>query len=98
MGRVLNTDKFAPPTKGEWYLGADQQYISHEHRNFVAFDVVNRKVVWRGSPAPFCRARSPPRAGWCSPATCAAISAIDAGSGKVLWHFSTGSGIIGSDR
>ena len=48
--------KFKPPTNGEWYLGADyQQYLTSEHPgNFVAFDVVQRKVVWRAvSPAPF---------------------------------------------
>ena len=41
-------DKFSPPTKGEWYLGADyQQYLipGQETGNFVAFDLKSRKVV-----------------------------------------------------
>ena len=49
-------DKLKAPTNGEWYLGADyQQYLSSEQPgNFVAFDVVHRKVKWRAvSPAPF---------------------------------------------
>ncbi len=48
--------KFEPPAKGEWYLGADyQNYLtSDQPGNFVAFDVVERKVIWRAvSPAPF---------------------------------------------
>ena len=49
-------DTFEPPITGEWYLGADYQlYLTSDNPgNFVAFDVVNRKVVWRSaSPAPF---------------------------------------------
>jgi mono/diheme cytochrome c family protein len=92
--------KFEPPAKGEWYLGADYQnyLISENPGNFVAFDVVGRKVLWRTvSPAPF----------WaCAVATSAGLVftgdmrgyflALDGRTGEVLWRFQTGSGIIGS--
>ena len=54
--RMWAESEFEEPTNGELYLGADyQQYmISEEPGNFVAFDVVNREVLWRKtSPAPF---------------------------------------------
>ncbi len=93
-------DKFAPPTNGEWYLGADyQQYLTSDNPgNFVAFDIVKRKVAWRAvSPAPFW-------AGAVSTSTGLVFTgdmrgyfmALDARTGTLLWQFQTGSGIIGS--
>ncbi|MBM3395286.1 MAG: PQQ-dependent dehydrogenase, methanol/ethanol family [Betaproteobacteria bacterium] len=94
-------DKFSPPTKGEWFLGADyQQYLLPDRPtgNFVGFDVSNRKVAWRvTSPAPF----------WAGAVSTAGgivftgdmrgyFMAIEAKTGKVLWTFQTGSGIIAS--
>ncbi len=93
-------DQFEPPTNGEWYMGADyQQYLSSENTgNFIGFDVVNRKVLWRvTSPAPF----------WAGAVTTSSglvftgdmrgyVMALDARTGTVLWQFQTGSGIIGS--
>jgi mono/diheme cytochrome c family protein/outer membrane protein assembly factor BamB len=92
--------KFPRPVNGEWYLGADyQQYLTSKNPgNFVAYDVVKRKVAWRAvSPAPF----------WAgSVATSSGIvftgdmrgyfMALDAKTGRNLWQFQTGSGIIGS--
>ena len=52
--KMWDEDQIEPPTNGEWYLGADyQQYMMSDNPgNFVAFDVVERKVVWRAvSPA-----------------------------------------------
>ena len=92
--------KFPRPTNGEWYLGADyQQYLTSKNPgNFVAYDVVKRKVAWRAvSPAPF----------WAGSVTTSSgivftgdmrgyFMALDARTGKNLWQFQTGSGIIGS--
>ncbi len=94
-------DKFAPPTKGEWYLGADyQQYISHDGStgNFVAVDVPGRKVVWRvASPAPFWAGAVATSGGLVFTGDMRGyFMAIDAGTGTVRWQFQTGSGIIGS--
>jgi alcohol dehydrogenase (cytochrome c) len=94
-------DKFAPPTKGEWYLGADyQQYISHGDNtgNFVALDVATRKVAWRVvSPVPFWAGAVATAGGLVFTGDMRGyFLAIDAKTGKVLWHFQTGSGIIGS--
>lgn len=94
-------DKFAPPTKGEWYLGADyQMYSTHGDNtgNFVAFDVANRKVVWRvASPVPFWAGAVATSSGLVFTGDMRGyFLAIDATTGKVLWHFQTGSGIIGS--
>ncbi len=94
-------DKFAPPTKGEWYLGADyQMYNTHGDNtgNFIAFDVANRKVVWRvASPVPFWAGAVATSSGLVFTGDMRGyFLAIDAATGKVLWHFQTGSGIIGS--
>ena len=93
-------DRFAPPTKGEWYLGADyQQYLTNENPgNFVGFDVVNRKVMWRvASPAPFWAGAVATSSGLIFTGDMRGyFMAIDARSGEVLWQFQTGSGIIGS--
>lgn len=93
-------DKFQRPTKGEWYLGADyQQYLTSEHPgNFVAFDVANRKVVWRvTSPAPFWAGAVATESGLVFTGDMRGyFMALDARTGTVLWQFQTGSGIIGS--
>jgi len=94
-------DKFSPPTKGEWYLGADyQQYLipGQETGNFVAFDLKSRKVVWRvTSPAPFWAGSVATGSGLVFTGDMQGyVMAIDSRSGKVLWSFQTGSGIIGS--
>jgi cytochrome c5 len=92
--------KFEPPAKGEWYLGADyQQYLMSENPgNFVAFDVVERKVVWRAvSPAPFWAGAVATSSGLVFTGDMRGyFMAIDARSGTILWQFQTGSGIIGS--
>ena len=52
--KMWDEDQIEVPTNGEWYLGADyQQYMTSDNPgNFVAFDVVERKDVWRAvSPA-----------------------------------------------
>jgi mono/diheme cytochrome c family protein len=93
-------EKLSRPANGEWFLGADyQQYLTSKNPgNFVAYDVVKRKVAWRvTSPAPF----------WAGSVTTSAgivftgdmrgyFMALDARTGKKLWQFQTGSGIIGS--
>ena len=93
-------DKFEPPTRGEWYLGADyQQYLMSDNPgNFVAFDVVNRKVSWRAvSPAPFWAGAVATSTGLVFTGDMRGyFMALDAHSGTVLWQFQTGSGIIGS--
>ena len=93
-------DTFAPPTSGEWYLGADyQQYLTSDNPgNFVAFDVVNRKVVWRSaSPAPFWAGAVATSSGLVFTGDMRGyFMAFDAYSGTLLWQFQTGSGIIGS--
>ena len=93
-------DQFEPPTKGEWYLGGDyQQYLTSENPgNFVGFDVVNRKVLWRVvSPAPFWAGAVATSSGLVFTGDMRGyFMALDARSGKVLWQFQTGSGIIGS--
>ncbi|MGH9324268.1 MAG: PQQ-dependent dehydrogenase, methanol/ethanol family [Vicinamibacteria bacterium] len=93
-------DKLVPPTNGEWYLGADyQQYLTSDHPgNFVAFDVVNRKVLWRAvSPAPFWAGAVATSSGLVFTGDMRGyFMAFDAHSGTLLWQFQTGSGIIGS--
>ena len=93
-------DQFEPPTKGEWYLGGDyQQYLTRENpENLVGFDVVNRKVLWRVvSPAPFWAGAVATSSGLVFTGDMRGyFMAIEAESGKVLWQFQTGSGIIGS--
>ena len=91
---------FEPPTDGEWYLGADyQQYLtSEEPGNFLAFDVVGRKVLWRQtSPAPFWAGSVATSSGLVFTGDMRGyFMALDARTGTVLWRFQTGSGIIGS--
>ena len=93
-------DQFEPPTNGEWYMGADyQQYLSSENTgNFVGFDVVNRKVLWRvTSPAPFWAGAVATSSGLVFTGDMRGyVMALDARTGTVLWQFQTGSGIIGS--
>jgi alcohol dehydrogenase (cytochrome c) len=92
--------KLKAPSNGEWYLGADyQQYLtSDEPGNFVAFDVVKRKVVWRVvSPAPFWAGAVATASGLVFTGDMRGyFMALDARSGELLWRFQTGSGIIGS--
>ena len=98
--RFWAEDQFAPPTRGEWYLGGDyQQYLTSDNPgNFVGFDVVERKVLWRVvSPAPFWAGAVATSSGLVFTGDMRGyFMAIDAGSGEVLWQFQTGSGIIGS--
>ncbi|HEY6549356.1 MAG TPA: PQQ-dependent dehydrogenase, methanol/ethanol family, partial [Vicinamibacteria bacterium] len=92
--------KLKAPTNGEWYLGADyQQYLTSDHPgNFVAYDVVKRKVVWRAvSPAPFWAGAVATSSGLVFTGDMRGyFMALDARSGELLWQFPTGSGIIGS--
>jgi len=91
---------FKPPTKGEWYLGGDyQQYLTSENPgNFVAYDIVERKVVWRAvSPAPFWAGAVATSSGLVFTGDMRGyFMAFDARTGTELWKFQTGSGIIGS--
>ena len=93
-------DTIVPPTAGEWYMGADyQQYLTSDTPgNFVAFDVVARKVVWRSvSPAPFWAGAVATSGGLVFTGDMRGyFMALDMKSGEVLWRFQTGSGIIGS--
>lgn len=93
-------DKFEPPTNGEFYMGADyQQYLMSDlPGNFVAFDVVERKVLWRAvSPAPFWAGAVATSTGLVFTGDMRGyFMALDAHTGTVLWQFQTGSGIIGS--
>ena len=93
-------DKLKPPTNGEWYLGADyQQYLTSENPgNFVAYDVVNRKVLWRQvSPAPFWAGSVATSTGLVFTGDMRGyFMALDARTGTLLWQFQTGSGLIGS--
>ena len=93
-------DELEPPTKGEWYLGADyQQYLTTENPgNFVGFDVVNRRLLWRTvSPAPFWAGALATSTGLVFTGDMRGyFMALDARTGAVLWQFQTGSGIIGS--
>ena len=93
-------DQFEPPTNGELYMGADyQQYTTSENPgNFVGFDVVNRKVVWRSvSPAPFWAGAVATSSGLVFTGDMRGyFMAFDARTGTLLWQFQTGSGIIGS--
>ena len=92
--------KFEPPAKGEWYLGADyQNYLTSDHPgNFVAFDVVERKLLWRAvSPAPFWAGAVATSSGLVFTGDMRGyFMALDARTGEVLFRFQTGSGIIGS--
>ncbi len=98
--RMWEEGTFEPPTNGEWYLGADyQQYLTSDNPgNFVAFDVVNRKVVWRAvSPAPFWAGAAATSTGLVFTGDMRGyFMALDARTGTLLWQFQTGSGIIGS--
>jgi alcohol dehydrogenase (cytochrome c) len=98
--KFWDEEKFAPPSSGEWYLGADyQQYLTSDHPgNFVAFDVVHRKVLWRAvSPAPFWAGAVATSTGLVFTGDMRGyFMALDARSGAILWQFQTGSGIIGS--
>ena len=98
--KMLEEDQFEVPTNGEWYLGADyQQYMTSDNPgNFVAFDVVERKVVWRAvSPAPFWAGAVATSTGLVFTGDMRGyFMALDARNGTVLWQFQTGSGIIGS--
>ena len=93
-------DQFEPPTRGEWYLGADyQQYLTSDNPgNFVGFDVVNRRILWRvTSPAPFWAGAVATSSGLVFTGDMRGyFMALDARSGELLWRFQTGSGIIGS--
>jgi len=93
-------DKLVRPTNGEWYLGADyQQYLTSENPgNFVAFDVVNQKILWRHtSPAPFWAGSVATSSGLVFTGDMRGyFMALDARTGTLLWQFQTGSGIIGS--
>ena len=91
---------FEPPTNGEWYLGADyQQYLTSDNPgNFLAFDVVNRKIIWQqNSPAPFWAGSVVTSSGLVFTGDMRGyFMAFDARTGTLLWQFQTGSGIIGS--
>ncbi len=93
-------DSFAPPSDGEWYLGADyQQYVTSENPgNFIAYDVLNREVLWRlTSPAPFWAGSVATSSGLVFTGDMRGyFMALDARTGTLLWQFQTGSGIIGS--
>jgi alcohol dehydrogenase (cytochrome c) len=93
-------DKFAPPTQGEWYLGADyQMYLTSENPgNFVGFDVEKGEILWRiASPAPFWAGALTTETGLVFTGDMRGyFMAIDGHTGSVLWQFQTGSGIIGS--
>ena len=92
--------KLEAPKNGEWYLGADyQQYLSSDKPgNFVAFDVVRRKVVWRAvSPAPFWAGAVATSTGLVFTGDMRGhVMALDARSGALLWEFRTGSGLTSS--
>ena len=98
--KMWEEDQIEVPTNGEWYLGADyQQYMMSDNPgNFVAFDVVDRKVVWRAvSPAPFWAGAVATSTGLVFTGDMRGyFMALDAHNGTVLWQFQTGSGIIGS--
>ena len=92
--------EFQPPTNGELYLGGDyQNYLTSDlPGNFVAFDVVERKVLWRSvSPAPFWAGAVATSSGLVFTGDMRGyFMAFDARTGTILWRFQTGSGIIGS--
>lgn len=98
--KFWDEDDFAPPTNGEWYLGADyQQYLlSDNPGNFIAFDVVQRKILWRRtSPAPFWAGSVVTSSGLVFTGDMRGyFMALDVRTGALLWQFQTGSGIIGS--
>ena len=91
---------FEPPKNGEWYLGADyQQYLTTEMTgNFVAFDVVRRKIVWRKqSPVPFWAGSVATSGGLVFTGDMRGyFMALNARTGELLWQFQTGAGLIGS--
>jgi alcohol dehydrogenase (cytochrome c) len=94
-------DKFEKPTQGEWYLGADyQQHLRPDMPNgaFVAWDVANRKPLWRvESDQPFWAGALVTQGGLVFTGDNHGYAlALDAKSGKILWHFPTGSPISGS--
>ncbi len=98
--RFWEEGTFQPPTNGEWFLGADyQQYLTSDAPgNFLAFDVVKRKVLWRQtSPAPFWAGSVATSSGLVFTGDMRGyFMAFDARTGTLLWQFQTGSGIIGS--
>src|SRR5262249_19275697 len=98
--KFWSKEKVTLPANGEWYLGADyQQYMSSDQPgNFVAFDVVARKVRWRAvSPAPFWAGAVATSSGLVFTGDMRGhFLALDARTGAQLWKFQTGSGIIGS--
>ncbi|MDA1314704.1 MAG: PQQ-dependent dehydrogenase, methanol/ethanol family [Acidobacteria bacterium] len=98
--KFWNEGEFQPPTNGELYLGGDyQNYLtSDQPGNFVAFDVVKRKVLWRSvSPAPFWAGAVATSSGLVFTGDMRGyFMALDARTGTILWRFQTGSGIIGS--
>ena len=76
-----------------------QQYLTSDNPgNFVGFDVVEQKVLWRVvSPAPFWAGAVATSSGLVFTGDMRGyFMALDARSGDVLWQFQTGSGIIGS--
>ena len=91
---------FQPPTNGEWYLGADyQQYLTSDNPgSFLAFDVVQRRIIWQQtSPAPFWAGAVATSSGLVFTGDMRGyFMAFDARTGTLLWQFQTGSGIIGS--
>ena len=94
-------DKIEKPTQGEWYLGADyQQHLRPDVPNgaFVAWDVANRKPLWRlESDQPFWAGALVTQSGLVFTGDNHGYAlALDAKSGKILWHFPTGSPISGS--
>jgi len=98
--KFWDEDQLERPTNGEWYLGADyQQYMTSDNPgNFVAFDVVQREILWRAvSPAPFWAGAVATSTGLVFTGDMRGyFMALDAHSGTLLWQFQTGSGIIGS--
>ena len=93
-------DKFEKPSQGEWYLGADyQEYLRPDVPNgaFVAWDVPNRKELWRlESDQPFWAGALVTESGIVFTGDNHGYAlALDAKSGKILWHFPTGSPIAG---
>jgi alcohol dehydrogenase (cytochrome c) len=98
--KFWSEDKLQKPANGEWFLGADyQQYMtSDKPGNFVAFDVVERKVKWRAvSPTPFWAGAVATSSGLVFTGDMRGyFMALDARTGSLLWRFQTGSGIIGS--
>jgi alcohol dehydrogenase (cytochrome c) len=99
--RFWEEDKIEKPKQGEWFLGADyQEYLRPDVPNgaFVAWDVPNRKELWRvESDQPFWAGALVTESGIVFTGDNHGYAlALDAKSGKILWHFPTGSPISGS--